>query len=65
MAPHFQDDDKDRLPEHIERVGYDADSQRYRYQHKKDGTLYEGPEGSRYGELHRGIFSYHHFTLAT
>jgi len=34
----------------MKRVGYDADQGRY-YFRDKDGQLYQGPEGSEYGEL--------------
>ena len=49
------DEDEHRLPEGFRRVGYDADTQRYTYQRLADGTEWEGPAGSRYGELRRGM----------
>lgn len=36
----------------MQRVGYDADSQTYTYR-DNDGSLWEGEEGNRYGNLHR------------
>jgi len=46
------DEDEYRLPEGMRRVGYDADTQRFTYQ-DTDGSYWEGPEGSRYGELRK------------
>jgi len=46
------DSDSERLPEGMTRVGYDADTQRYSYQ-DADGHYWEGPAGSRYGQLRR------------
>lgn len=45
--------DEYRLPDGMQRVGYDADEQRYTYR-DTDGTLWEGEEGETYGTLHRG-----------
>ena len=42
-----------RLPEGMKRVGYDADSGRYLFR-DKDGCLWEGQEGARFGEMIRG-----------
>jgi hypothetical protein len=50
--PRFYDSDEERLPEGMTRVGYDADTQTYTYQ-DADGSYWEGPEGARYGNLHR------------
>ena len=36
----------------MQRVGYDADEQRYTYQ-DADGSYWEGEEGARYGRLYR------------
>jgi hypothetical protein len=46
--------DEHRLPEGMQRVGYDADTQVYTYQ-DADGSYWEGAEGARYGNLRRGI----------
>lgn len=42
-----------RLPEGLERVGYDADSGKYFFR-DKEGQLWEGQEGERFGEMTRG-----------
>ncbi|KAF2099252.1 hypothetical protein NA57DRAFT_74756 [Rhizodiscina lignyota] len=47
------DTDEERLPESLERVGYDADTERYTYRDTNDGSLWQGPEGARYGRLER------------
>ncbi|KAI6015623.1 carbohydrate-binding module family 50 protein [Pisolithus marmoratus] len=44
------DEDNYRLPEGVERIGYDSDTGRY-YFRDKDGLLHKGPEGSEFGEL--------------
>lgn len=44
-----------RLPEGMKRVGYDSDSGRY-YFRDSEGKMYEGPEGSEFGEMTRGEF---------
>lgn len=44
------DNDGDRLPHGMVRVGYDADSQIYRYR-DVDGSTWHGPAGHRYGVL--------------
>ncbi|CCL98055.1 uncharacterized protein FIBRA_00049 [Fibroporia radiculosa] len=44
------DEDEYRLPEGMKRVGYDADSGKY-YFRDQDGTLWEGEEGARFGEM--------------
>ena len=51
----FRDSEQDdyRLPEGMKRVGYDADSGRYFFR-DKDGCLWEGQEGARFGEMTRG-----------
>jgi hypothetical protein len=46
------DTDEERLPEGMQRVGYDADTQVYTYR-DADGTFWEGPPGSQYGLLTR------------
>ncbi|KAF2092159.1 carbohydrate-binding module family 50 protein [Saccharata proteae CBS 121410] len=46
------DEDENRLPEGMTRVGYDADTGRYTYQ-DSDGSYWEGPSGARYGRLER------------
>ncbi|KAI9445363.1 hypothetical protein H4582DRAFT_2109035 [Lactarius indigo] len=47
------DEDEYRLPEGMKRVGYDADSGRYLFR-DKDGSLWEGQEGTHFGEMTRG-----------
>ncbi|OCK75078.1 carbohydrate-binding module family 50 protein [Lepidopterella palustris CBS 459.81] len=47
-----RESDEERLPEGIQRVGYDADTQRYIYQ-DEEGGQWEGAEGARYGRLER------------
>jgi hypothetical protein len=44
------DEDEERLPDGMRRVGYDADTERYQYQ-DENGDFWEGPPGSRYGAL--------------
>lgn len=42
--------DEERLPEGMQRIGYDADTQQYTFR-AQDGTIYESAPGNRYGEL--------------
>jgi hypothetical protein len=42
--------DERRLPEGMQRVGYDSDTERYTFR-DTDGTLYESAPGARYGDL--------------
>jgi len=44
------EEDEHRLPEGMQRIGYDADTQVYTYQ-DTDGSIWEGSEGARYGQL--------------
>lgn len=44
------DTDDERLPEGMERVGYDADTQTYTYR-DSDGSYWEGAPGNQYGQL--------------
>lgn len=44
------DTDEERLPEGMQRVHYDADTQVYTFR-DADGSLWEGPPGCRYGHL--------------
>lgn len=44
------DTDEEHLPEGMVRIGYDADTQVYTFR-SADGSLWEGPPGSRYGHL--------------
>jgi len=44
------DEDDYRLPEGMKRVGYDADTQKY-YFKDQGGALWEGAEGTEFGEL--------------
>ncbi|OAA69097.1 peptidoglycan-binding LysM domain protein [Cordyceps fumosorosea ARSEF 2679] len=46
------DDDEERLPEGMTRVGYDADTGVYTFQ-DADGSYWESAPGSRYGRLTR------------
>jgi hypothetical protein len=45
------------LPDGFERIGYDADTQRYTFRDARDGSLWEGGEGAEYGTLHRSMWS--------
>ena len=49
----LSEQDDCRLPEGMKRVGYDADSGKYLFR-DKDGCLWEGQEGARFGEMTRG-----------
>lgn len=44
------DTDEERLPEGMERVGYDADTQIYTFR-DADGSYWEGAPGCQYGRL--------------
>ncbi|KAH6663267.1 hypothetical protein F5X68DRAFT_225763 [Plectosphaerella plurivora] len=44
------DTDEERLPEGMERIGYDADTQTYTYR-DSTGRTYEGAPGATYGHL--------------
>ncbi|RYP75485.1 hypothetical protein DL771_002370 [Monosporascus sp. 5C6A] len=46
------DSDEERLPSGMKRIGYDADTQTYSYR-DTDGSIWEGPPGSQYGQLTR------------
>ncbi|KAI0455418.1 hypothetical protein F5B21DRAFT_472236 [Xylaria acuta] len=46
------DTDEERLPEGMQRIGYDADTQVYTFQ-DADGALWESAPGNRYGQLRR------------
>lgn len=48
--PNLPQQDVQRLPEGMKRVGYDADTQTYTFR-DADGTLYESAPGCRFGEL--------------
>ncbi|GAW05155.1 carbohydrate-binding module family 50 protein [Lentinula edodes] len=41
-----------RLPEGMERIGYDSDSGKYIFR-DRDGSVWQGPEGAEYGEMTR------------
>lgn len=43
--------DEQRLPEGFERVGYDADTERYTFIERPTGKYYESAPGNRYGLL--------------
>ena len=49
--------DEYRLPEGMKRIGYDADTGRY-YFRDRDGVVYEGGQGAKFGEMTRGEFEY-------
>ncbi|KAF0328060.1 hypothetical protein K4K61_003505 [Colletotrichum sp. SAR11_59] len=44
------DTDEERLPDGMQRVGYDADTQIYTYR-DADGSYWEGAPGNEYGQL--------------
>ncbi|KAF8892860.1 hypothetical protein CPB85DRAFT_1230453 [Mucidula mucida] len=44
------DEDEYRLPEGMERIGYDADSQTYTFR-DADGSIWKGAEGAEYSEM--------------
>ncbi|KAJ4495769.1 hypothetical protein C8J55DRAFT_494862 [Lentinula edodes] len=46
------DEDSYRLPEGMERIGYDSDSGKYIFR-DRDGSVWQGPEGAEYGEMTR------------
>ncbi|KAI0476822.1 carbohydrate-binding module family 50 protein [Xylaria cf. heliscus] len=46
------DTDEERLPEGMQRVGYDADTQVYTFR-DADGSLWESAPGNQYGRLRR------------
>jgi len=46
----YYDTDLERLPEGMERIGYDADTQQYTYR-DSDGSIWNGASGARYGSL--------------
>ncbi|KAF9078825.1 hypothetical protein BDP27DRAFT_1310237 [Rhodocollybia butyracea] len=45
------DEDSYRLPEGVQRIGYDADTGRYIF--SSGGSTLQGPQGARYGEMTR------------
>ncbi|CAJ2509709.1 Uu.00g056090.m01.CDS01 [Anthostomella pinea] len=46
------DTDEERLPEGMQRIGYDADDQTYTFR-DADGSIWESAPGSQYGQLRR------------
>ena len=48
----------------MKRIGYDADTSRYIFR-DQDGNLWQGPEGSEYGEMNRGLEHPFSLTLMT
>ncbi|KAI0181164.1 carbohydrate-binding module family 50 protein [Hypoxylon sp. FL1284] len=46
------DTDEERLPEGMQRIGYDADTQTYTFR-DSDGSIWESAPGNQYGQLHR------------
>lgn len=46
------DTDEERLPEGMQRIGYDADTQVYTFR-DADGGIWESAPGNRYGQLRR------------
>ena len=49
----WEPQDDYRLPEGMQRIGYDADTATYFFR-DKDGTVWESTSGAQYGELRRG-----------
>ncbi|QDS73290.1 hypothetical protein FKW77_005176 [Venturia effusa] len=45
------DEDLNRLPAGMKRVGYNSNSQKYTFQDQNDGTFWESPEGAEFGIL--------------
>jgi LysM repeat protein len=45
------DTDEERLPEGMQRIGYDADTQVYTFR-DAEGRIWESAPGNRYGRLH-------------
>ncbi|KAJ7651328.1 hypothetical protein FB45DRAFT_890270 [Roridomyces roridus] len=46
------DEDSERLPEGMERIGYDSDTGRY-YFRDNSGAVYEGAQGARFSQMTR------------
>jgi len=46
------DEDAYRLPEGMERIGYDTDTMRYHFR-DQDGSVWQGTEGAEFGEMTR------------
>ncbi|KAF2972544.1 hypothetical protein GQX73_g949 [Xylaria multiplex] len=46
------DTDEERLPEGMQRIGYDADTQTYTFR-DADGAMWESAPGNQYGQLRR------------
>ncbi|KAI4868754.1 carbohydrate-binding module family 50 protein [Hypoxylon rubiginosum] len=46
------DTDDERLPDGMQRIGYDADTQTYTFR-DTDGSIWESAPGNQYGQLHR------------
>ncbi|KAI0014994.1 carbohydrate-binding module family 50 protein [Xylariomycetidae sp. FL0641] len=46
------DTDEERLPEGMQRIGYDADEETYTFR-DTDGSIWESAPGNKYGRLHR------------
>ncbi|KAI0480737.1 LysM domain-containing protein [Xylariaceae sp. FL0804] len=46
------DTDEERLPEGMQRIGYDADTEIYSFR-DSDGSIWESAPGNRYGSLRR------------
>lgn len=44
---------EDRLPDGMQRIGYDADTQTYTFRDDEDGALWESEPGVRDGRLRR------------
>ena len=47
----YLDSDKERLPDGMTRIGYDADTQVYSYYDATDNTYWRGAPGRQYGTL--------------
>ena len=53
----LSEQDDYRLPAGMERVGYDADTQRYTFKDQR-GQYWTSPAGSEFGELTKGMCLY-------
>ena len=47
----------------MKRIGYDADTSRYIFR-DRSGNLWQGAEGSEYGEMNRGLELLFHIPYA-
>lgn len=54
---HWRLQDDYRLPEGMERIGYDADTMQYCFR-DRDGSVWQGSEGAEFGKMTRGEQSF-------